>query len=261
MTAALAESDTEIVVDGEMYTEVLRRLHQVRAPQTYFEIGTLHGDTLRLSQCRSVAVDPIFQLTDPTAFDRSRITLREMTSDDYFAGYNPQDDLGGPIDLAFLDGMHEFPYVLRDFNNTEKACKPGSIIALHDCIPRDYFMTRPHRDVGVIQKPSRYPGYWTGDVWKMVPVLRKYRPGLNLRCLDALPTGLAICTNLDPASRVLADNYDAIISEWGALELDDFGMRELFAIARIDSTANWWKQVGPAPSLGRRLKQALGLSA
>jgi hypothetical protein len=274
MIAELVENGAEISIDGAFYTTVLSQIHEKAEPRSYFEIGTLHGATLRLSRCRSVAVDPQFQLASDPPIDLSRITLRQMTSDDYFAGHTLKKDLKRKVDFAFLDGMHEFPFLLRDFINTEKTCTRQSIIALHDCIPLDCHMTRLQRDVAV-HKPSNHPGYWTGDVWKMIPVLRKYRPDLQIQCLDALPTGLAICRNLDPKNRVLEQGYDAIISAWRDVTLEYFGMDRLFETAHIESAQTWCEtlrpmHVNPIRRLGRivqprrrmqKVMKAVGLGA
>jgi hypothetical protein len=244
MSARLTENDTEVFIDGDNYTSVLSDVHAKVQPKSYLEVGTLHGATLRLSRCKTVAVDPAFQLDAAVEIDPARITLREMTSDDYFANHDPKKDLNGEIEFAFLDGMHEFPYLLRDFINTEKACGAKSIVAMHDCIPLDCHMTRMHRDVEV-EKPTNHPGYWAGDVWKMIPVLRKYRPDLDVRCLDAVPTGLTIVRGLDPKNTVLRDRYDEILREWEHVVLDDYGMAELFKVARIESAAAWRAQLTP----------------
>ena len=45
---------------GEHYTEVLKRLHRELRPRSYSEIGTLHGQSLRLANCPSIAIDPDF---------------------------------------------------------------------------------------------------------------------------------------------------------------------------------------------------------
>jgi hypothetical protein len=243
MTARLAENDSEIFIDGPSYGWVLDRIHTDLAPRSYLEIGTQFGHTLRLSRTRTVAVDPAFHLGD-LRIDPARVILREMTSDDYFARHRPHDDLGGAVDFAFLDGMHEFPFLLRDFINTEKAVAPGAIVAMHDCVPRDAHMTRLARDLSAA-RATNYPNFWTGDVWKMIPVLRRYRPDLEVRCLDAVPTGLTIVRNLDPASTVLSDAYDQILRDWERLTLDAYGLGALFAVARIESAQAWADSFAP----------------
>lgn len=68
--------------------------------------------------------------------------LFEETNDDFFAAHDLKRLFGRPVDFAFLDGMHEFPFLLRDFINTERNCRAGSIIVLHDCLPGDAHMER-----------------------------------------------------------------------------------------------------------------------
>src|SRR6516225_9125356 len=95
---------------GCLYVEFLSRLHTYLKPKTYFEIGTLNGHTLALSKCDSIAVDPSFRLEVDIATGKSVCLLFQMTSDDFFAKYNPQVLLRSTIDMAFLDGMHWFEF-------------------------------------------------------------------------------------------------------------------------------------------------------
>jgi hypothetical protein len=128
-----------------------------------------------------------------------------------------RDLLGGPVELAFLDGMHLFEYLLRDFINTERCCGPGSLIVLHDCIPLDLPMTVRDAADAATRSRSRYPQWWTEDVWKLVRVLQLYRPDLAIEAFNAPPTGLVLVGNLDPASRVLDACYDEVVTSFSAL--------------------------------------------
>ena len=60
---------------------------------------------------------------------------------------------------------------------------------------------------------------WTGDVWRLLPIFKKYRPDLRVIAVDCEPTGLVVCTKLDPRSTVLADHYYEIIDEFFGDEL------------------------------------------
>ena len=259
MAAVLQRGGREIWLDGPHYVDVLRALHARLQPATYFEIGTLHGQTLALAQCASVAVDPAFQITEDVHAGKPSCQLFEQTSDDFFARHDLNWLLAGPVELAFLDGMHAFAHLLRDFINTERCCRPGSTIVMHDCLPREVQMTgRPDRRDGA----GRYRGYWTGDVWKMVPLLRALRPEISLTCLDAPPTGLVACTGLDPESKVLPDAYDRILADWESLDLADYGLSRLHAQADPQSAAAWLDAMAPfqnpQPAWKRAVKRALG---
>lgn len=210
---------------GDLYMTVLGRFHEFLSPRNYFEIGTQTGATLALARCASVSVDPNYVLSTDVLGSKPSCFLFQTTSDDFFRRHDLTALLGGPVELAFLDGMHLFEFLLRDFINTERHCRPNSVILLHDCLPLDHWMAQRIYDA-TVRARSRYKGWWTGDVWKMVPLLRKHRPDLEITVLDAPPTGLVAITNLDPRSTVLADRYAALLREFGGLPLN---IRELHA--------------------------------
>src|SRR6478609_1187650 len=96
---------------------LLAGLHRQLRPRTYLEVGVADGSSLRLSAARSVAIDPGYSITKELG---APVRLARTTSDEYFATTDPKEWLGGPVDLAFIDGMHLFEYALRDFINVEK---------------------------------------------------------------------------------------------------------------------------------------------
>jgi hypothetical protein len=249
MRARVIHGGRELSLDGEIYTHTLASLHLALKPRSYLEIGVLHGDTLALALCPTVGVDPAFQITQDVEAGKPSLQLFETTSDDFFARNDLRALLGGPVGMAFLDGMHQFDFLLRDFINTEAACDDASVVLMHDCLPRDALMTGAADETA----PSRFPGYWTGDVWKIVPVLRQWRPDLDLSVLDALPTGLGAVTRLNPASTVLKDNYDAIVAEWAGVSLADYGLDRLARDARIQPAYSWRRRFGPEEAPGHRV--------
>ncbi len=200
---------------GDFYTRVLERLHATLHPNTYLEIGVETGATLALARCASIGIDPKFQFKDIDLVHdivaKPGLSLYQMPSDDFFARFNPAQLLGGPIDFAFLDGMHRCEYLLRDFLNTERHCRPNSVIALHDCLPLELPMAERQPRAETIE-PARQ-GMWTGDVWRTALLLKRRRPDLCIVVLDAAPTGLVLITNLGPHSTFLADNYHALVAE------------------------------------------------
>lgn len=221
--------------EGASYLEILALLHGQLRPKTYFEIGTSGGASLRLSKCRSAAVDPNFQLTLDVVGEKPAAMLFQTSSDNFFANEHLDVLLGGNVGLAFLDGLHLFEFLLRDFINTEKYCGQNSVIALHDCLPIDHYMTaRP--PIPASENPSPYKEAWTGDVWKILPVLKKFRPALKIICLNAPPTGLVLCTCLQPSSTTLAEAYFDIVEEWSKVTLENFGVERLLRDSEIVHT-------------------------
>ncbi|HEY0442980.1 MAG TPA: class I SAM-dependent methyltransferase [Candidatus Limnocylindrales bacterium] len=203
--------------------EFLRRLHAVVKPRNYLEIGVNDGKSLALSHVPSIAVDPAFKVMEPLRLD---VHLVKQTSDDFFARPNPLKHLrsgrnpirnvrrgrplfghylgGTTLDLAFIDGMHLFEFALRDFMNVERFARWSSVIVFDDMLPRN--VDEAARD--------RHTNEWTGDVFKMIPVLREHRPDLVLIPVDTTPTGVLVVLGADPSNTTLRARYDQIIETW-----------------------------------------------
>lgn len=200
---------------GDIYRSCLAQIHDFLRPRTYLEIGTFHGDSLSLARCATIAVDPNFQLTCKVLNESMpMLCFFQMRSDTFFASHNPRAIFGSPIDFAFLDGMHLVECLLRDFMHTEKFCHKQSLITLHDCVPLDFHMAG--RDMNDMKRRdmSAHRDWWTGDVWKLLPILREYRPDLKVDIFNAPPTGLVLVRGLDPSSRVLEEHHDEIVSRF-----------------------------------------------
>ena len=190
------------------YHALMREIHSTMKPRTYLEIGMFTGSSLAL-------VDPATQIIgiDPDANIRHRINrdakLYFLRSDDFFAQEDPKRILGGrPIDLAFIDGLHHFDAALRDFMNVERSAGPDTVVMLHDCCPPTERAT--------VRDRNGEP-FWTGDTWRVVPLLRALRPDLTIHTVAVKPSGLTFISGLDPTSTVLWDRYDEAVAEYGAL--------------------------------------------
>lgn len=210
-----------VAAKGLDYRDFLAALHQQLRFGWYLEIGSQTGRSLAKSRSPSIAIDPAFRIKYDVAGNKPHLHLFQQTSDDFFAAGHLKTLKARP-DFSFLDGMHLFEYLLRDFINTERAGSATSVIALHDCCPFGHAMTT--RDLDNIPR-----GAWTGDVWKLIPILQEYRPDLTVQVLDCAPTGLVVVSNLKPQNRVLSQNYDRIVSQYRDLSLADFGVERFFA--------------------------------
>ena len=207
---------------GAGYLKLLRRLHALQRPRSYLEIGTAAGKTLALARCASIAIDPRFRLAYDARADKPACHLFETTSDAFFAAHSPTALFGGPVDLAFIDGMHHFEFALRDFMNIEPHCRPDSLIVLHDCLPVDDHMARRNPRDRSRAALAHYPNAWAGDTWKTLWILRRCRPDLVVFAFDAPPSGLVVVTRLDPASTLLRQRYDALVAAADAADLAGF---------------------------------------
>lgn len=212
----------QTALPGPYYTEVLAALHARLRPRTYLETGVASGKTIALAAAatRAVGVDPQPKIAVPLG---PNVTIVPMTSDNFFARPDVPALFGGaPVELAFIDGMHHFEYALRDFAGIERLADPGGTILLHDCYPLDRLTAeRERRTV-----------FWSGDCWRVVLALKKYRPDLLIATVATAPTGLVLIRRLDPGSRLLEQRLDEIVAEflavdYGVLDADKAGMLNL----------------------------------
>lgn len=182
-----------------------------------------------------MAVDPVFRLPEGFVEARPRLQLFSMTSDEFFRRHDLTECLGGPVDLAFLDGLHRFEFLLRDFMNTERHCHAQSAILLHDCVPTTSEIVRREQNGPREAAFDVMPRAWAGDVWKLMPILRRYRPDLKITAFDATPTGLVFVTRLDPASTVLRDRYEDIVAEFMEADIAAIGVSAFVAGLALNS--------------------------
>lgn len=186
--------------------EFLQQLHEILKPSTYLEIGVQSGASLALAQHSKVAIgiDPAPTLSVGIPHWAKVI---EATSDEFFAP-GAKDVLAGPVDLAFIDGMHLWEYALRDFMNIEKHSTPDTVVIFDDVLPYD-------QAIAARQQP---PGDWTGDVWKLYYILTDLRPDLDVWLMDTAPTGLMVVRNLNPQNRILSAAWSVINCRWDGIE-------------------------------------------
>lgn len=193
-----------LILPGLDYLETLRRLHLFLKPKNYVEIGVDRGKSFELASLSTVAIgiDPQPKLQCEIA---PSAKIFQMTSDDFFQNHNLLKELQGQrVDFAFIDGLHLFEQALKDFINLEKYSHSNTVICFHDTFPLDEITAR--RD--------RKTDFWSGDVWKVALILRKYRPDLKIFTVATRPTGLTIVTNLDSSSKILFKHYDDIVQEY-----------------------------------------------
>jgi hypothetical protein len=215
---------------GEHYQKVLTAIHTRLKPRTYIEIGIDAGLTLALArpETQAIGVDPAPKISAPPGPNQKIFRLK---SDDFFAGTDVKKEFGGrPVDLAFIDGMHLFEFALRDFIAVERLCTRDSTILLHDTYPLDRLTAERNRQTI----------FWSGDIWRTVLAIKKYRPDLSIHTIATQPTGLTIIRGLDPESRVLAERVDEIVAEFLAL---DYAVLDHDKAAALNLTPNTPQQL------------------
>jgi hypothetical protein len=149
-----------------------------------------------------VGVDPAYNVRAELACP---VELHRTTSDEFFERPEPLGHFGGePAALSFIDGMHLFEYVLRDFVNVERHSAWWSVTVFDDILPRTTDEANRERSTQS----------WTGDVFKIIPVLERERPDLLCLRVGTQPTGLLLVLGSDPADEHLAARVAALTEEW-----------------------------------------------
>ncbi len=190
----------EAIQGPETTHSFIQRVHDMLQPRQYLEIGVFMGASLRMAKCPAIGIDPDPQVPVDHPL-REKIV---QTSSDEFFFEKQHESLRGKVDLVYIDGMHRIENVLKDFMNIEGICHPGTVIMLDDILPNHPRQARRERDTQ----------YWTGDVWKIVEILRNHRPDLLLLPIDTSPTGTLLILGADPKNRTLWDLFDVVLYYW-----------------------------------------------
>jgi len=214
---------------------ILTWLHHCLEPALYLEIGVDEGVSLSCATGPAIGVDPRpeLHLSVPPP---STARIVASSSDAFFADHASQLLQPAP-ELAFIDGMHLFEFALRDLIHTEQHMAPWGLVVIDDIYPCHPAQARRRRRTGS----------WTGDVWKLLPVLREHRPDLTLLCLNAHTTGLLLIAGLDAANsqlaavaaqavrhyRPIAEPPPGVLERHGAIPSDHPLVRELLELLRL----------------------------
>jgi hypothetical protein len=177
-------------------------LHRRNRATLYVEIGVRDGESFRLVRAdRRIGIDP--ERWPSMASLESGEQFFEATSDEFF-DLHADVVLGeASVDVALLDGLHEFRQVLRDFASLERFMRPDGVVIVDDCNPRS------------AERASDVPigGAWNGDVWKLVAYLVAERSDLRVTTIDA-DEGVGVVTGF---GRPPAEIDDAVIEHYKAL--------------------------------------------
>ena len=154
---------------------------------TYIEIGVRRGESFRIARAaRKIGVDPVRTVGMDILRDGEEFFA--TTSDDFFLTRARSVLEPKSVDVALIDGLHEFRQVVRDLLNLEPYMRKDGFIFLDDFNPR------------TPQRGSELPteGPWNGDVWKLAPFLSNARPDLQFWTVDA-DEGVGVVTGFGDA--------------------------------------------------------------
>src|SRR5687767_1820589 len=103
------------VLVGPTYRQFIAELLKKKAARNYLEVGVRAGETVAEAPCHTIGVDPNFVIDRNPVGSKRILHLYQMTSDEFFRDHDARGVFGGTVDVAFLDGLHVFEYLLRDF--------------------------------------------------------------------------------------------------------------------------------------------------
>jgi hypothetical protein len=171
---------------GHYMTHSARRLNRLITSlcfQNYLEIGVNQGETFQLIEAAMrTGVDPKFRFA-ADGLRNQRTVLNEQTSDAYFATLAPTVK----FDVIFIDGLHKFEQVVRDFSNAVLHTHDQSVILIDDTRPTDVLSAFPvqtdtNRFRRLLKSDSKD---WHGDVFKIVFYIHDFWPGLKYRTISS----------------------------------------------------------------------------
>ena len=189
---------------------IIKALMNQKQLKNYLEIGGFNGHVFfRVSSTFKIAVDPEFAFNKLRKIGKNIVNPYNLfnkyfveTSDDFFAKDAPNVFAEKKIQLALVDGMHEYGYALRDVGNILEYLADDGVIIMHDCNPKT------KEEAGTLEEwRKRGKGKWNGDVWKTIVHLRSLRKDLNVFVLDC-DQGLGIVTWQKPENNLSFSKED-----------------------------------------------------
>jgi|YelNatPaOPRAMG01_1025707.scaffolds.fasta_scaffold00994_22 hypothetical protein len=178
--------------------------------KNYVEIGVFNGHIFfRIKSFFKIAIDPSFRFTKFRVLGKMILNpynifnqYFKMASDVFFEKYAQKVFQTKKIDIALVDGMHEFEYALRDVNNIVENMNPNGVIIMHDCNP----LTSEAACTFKEWEERSFSGTWNGDVWKTILYIQCCRKDLNVFVLDC-DHGLGIITKSNEQHQTFPFQY------------------------------------------------------
>jgi len=125
----------------------------------------------------------------------------EAISDSFFANETAFLEQHG-VDVALIDGLHNYGQVVRDVENTLRYLRDDGIIVLHDCNPAHASVACPVTSKADFRAQNHWWRFaWSGDVWKAIVYLRSTRHDLRVAVLKC-DFGVGVVRKGLPESRL-----------------------------------------------------------
>ena len=167
-----------------LYSHSVRRLNfladQLHA-EKYLEIGVETGVTFHQINCpKKVAVDPFFRFDASSAGELNQhgsCDYHQISSDEFF---QKLDRNAESFDLVFIDGLHHYDQVMRDFAGSILFSHSKTVFLVDDVLPCDAFSALREQRQALELRHQYSNGYkgnaWHGDGYLFVLMLPVYFP-------------------------------------------------------------------------------------
>lgn len=177
--------------------DLINHLIQKHGYTRYLEIGTQNSICGSNVKCK-------FKFgVDPNPIQRINGDFNEhfiMKSDDFFNN-NELEKLGPlSVDLVFIDGLHTYEQVRKDFINSTKITHDKSCIVLHDCLPTTEERAKSFDEGGI----------WNGDCYRLIQDLEDSGTKFYIADFDQ---GCAVIYRKD-INRFESKNQNLSFQEW-----------------------------------------------
>jgi tetratricopeptide (TPR) repeat protein len=206
---------------------ILSYLHSHSKFQSYLEIVNWDQD-----------IGNSLAKTNTTTISISHQTLKISTSNRYFFKAHPNlffnkvnlsDIIQSKLGMIYIASDNDLPQFLIALIYLSDYITPKTIICVKNTYPLD----------GITSSERKYTSFWTGNIWKLVPVLKEFFPSINIKTLKAFPAGVSIMNNFDAtAGKILRCNFPEIINYADSLHYDDFYYRQDEVLNAKDSKHN-----------------------
>ena len=169
-------------------TQLIQTLMEQKGFKNYLEIGVSNGHVFfKVKGTFKVAVDPEFKFNIFRKIGKAIVNTDNLfnkyfskTSDDFFALDAPQLFAQKKVEIALIDGMHEYEFALRDVENVLNYLENDGIIIMHDCNPKVKKSASTYKE----WETNGMDYEWNGDVWKTILHLRTFRNDIDVFVLD-----------------------------------------------------------------------------
>jgi hypothetical protein len=192
------------------------------------------------------------------AIPRPELSLRyfQIPSDEFFTDHAQETIGASGIDVAFVDGLHEWRQAVRDVENCLSYLNDGGVIVMHDCSPTKEIVATPFSELEEARRRPDWDGTWTGDVFRAILWLRSQCSDLDVRVLDC-DWGVGLVRRASNSHRLTLDE-----NRIASFPFAEFAAnrKELLNLHPPEHLAEYVKSLAPVLPIGNRPASRRGAS-